>query len=479
MKLRFLTTLIFIVCLISWVVLQKQFLTSDAVFHSSSVGRGDWTDEGLNTFQLRNFIITHHLDLNSGDDLIKTPLFNLVLFTPLLISNTFLTARLTILVIVLLLFFLISKYSSQTLAILLLLIPFSHEVVFQYFHLAMAESWSTLCIALSIFLLQRTFTNPEFSNKRFLLATLPLFAAVLLKLQFVYILLLLPLLASNIFLSNRKKTELRKSIFIMGAFFLILILVFLGWYLPFQNIFHRQLNNQSFSLKLNADTPLVIWWNLKYLFNSGYSKIFLIAFISCLLIGLRFFKNAGANFRYRFLLSIFWCLLESHKLMMTYLPHRYMVSFWFSIGFLIAIVLHHILSASKNLISRITVFFAAVSISITQLINISWQFEHRSFFITEANKKFQSINTAHKTSIGVWSTILCWNSEVETYPVWVHQQFQNPVKDLNATFIISEKEEADSDGAFIKHGIHLADSYLLKDDWLFNGYDLQLYQANQ
>src|SRR4030095_97812 len=74
-----------------------------------TTGRDAFTDEGLNTSQLRNYINHGYLDFMECDNLVKTPLFNLVLFLPLKIFGIHLTvARLTILIFFLLALFLIS-----------------------------------------------------------------------------------------------------------------------------------------------------------------------------------------------------------------------------------------------------------------------------------------------------------------------------------------------------------------------------------
>ena len=43
-------------------------------------GRGSWTDEGLNTCQIRNFVNHGHFNLLDCDNFLKTPLFSFFLF---------------------------------------------------------------------------------------------------------------------------------------------------------------------------------------------------------------------------------------------------------------------------------------------------------------------------------------------------------------------------------------------------------------
>ena len=59
--------------------LHLPFLMSDPDPVVSELSRGPWTDEGLNTIQVRNFINHGYLSLSECDNLIKTPFFGFVL----------------------------------------------------------------------------------------------------------------------------------------------------------------------------------------------------------------------------------------------------------------------------------------------------------------------------------------------------------------------------------------------------------------
>ncbi len=86
-------------------VLHLPFLTADPDYYLSD-SRDAFTDEGLNTSQLRNYINHGQLDINECDNLIKTPLFNGLLFLPLKILGTqHIVARITILLSIMLLLF--------------------------------------------------------------------------------------------------------------------------------------------------------------------------------------------------------------------------------------------------------------------------------------------------------------------------------------------------------------------------------------
>jgi hypothetical protein len=79
------------------VILQVPFLNADPdLFLSHS--RDAHSDEGLNTIQLRNYVNHGYLDPWECDNLMKNPLFNLILFLPFTIFGTkLIVARLTVL----------------------------------------------------------------------------------------------------------------------------------------------------------------------------------------------------------------------------------------------------------------------------------------------------------------------------------------------------------------------------------------------
>jgi len=96
------TQLLAIASIVLLFILHLPFLHADPDYNLS-IGRDAFTDEGLNTSQLRNYINHGYLSFDECDNLVKTPLFNLVLFLPLKIFATHLmVARLTILLLLIL-----------------------------------------------------------------------------------------------------------------------------------------------------------------------------------------------------------------------------------------------------------------------------------------------------------------------------------------------------------------------------------------
>jgi hypothetical protein len=124
-----------------------------------STSRDAFTDEGLNTSQLRNYINHGYLDFTECDNLVKTPFFNAVLFLPLKIFDThLLVARLAILFITFLVLFLLSgNYVFRHLILILAPTTLLQYYVFQYSHFSLSEMLSIDCIFTAVFFLYRFF----------------------------------------------------------------------------------------------------------------------------------------------------------------------------------------------------------------------------------------------------------------------------------------------------------------------------------
>jgi len=242
------------------------FLEADPA-RSISFSRGPFTDEGLNTSQLRNFINHKYLDLTECDNLLKTPLFNSVLYFPLLIFGTgHLIARLTILISTLLL---LMSYGEQkhlmNIAIVLVLTTFTQANIFQFTHFSLAEMLCVSFVLAAIAFYYRSRISCGNNSKKkihILVAAIFITASFLAKIQFAYLLIFFPLaLLIEIILF---KTPVKKTVpFIaitsmMSVAVLVLFLLFI--YLPFREEFAKVLLYQSGGFEISTN----LWEYLKF-----------------------------------------------------------------------------------------------------------------------------------------------------------------------------------------------------------------------
>src|SRR5436309_3150169 len=67
------------------------FINADPHVHIALNSVDAFTDEGLYSGQLRNFINQGHLNIQESDGILKAPLFNMVLALPLFLFGTHLS----------------------------------------------------------------------------------------------------------------------------------------------------------------------------------------------------------------------------------------------------------------------------------------------------------------------------------------------------------------------------------------------------
>ncbi len=306
--------------------------------------------------------------------------------------------------------------------------------------------------------LMLTQINDSHSFKNLYFTYIFLLSAVLFKVQFIYILILPPvfiLLNSIIFKEKIRSKLLTHSIFILFGLFLSL---FFLWFLPFKNEFELIMNQQSGDFSLNTISLAFLKKNLINYFFAKRNIIFTFAYVFSLIISIKiiFTNTTSSRTRNLILFSIIWFVLELHKLPMAYLPIRYMISIYFSMGLLISIivatVLTNIYSPALKLISL------GFLISLIGLNGITYYYEwnNRSFVIHKTNLLLSSYNLKDKTVIGAWAPALTWESKSMSLPIWKDfLRTTKPIQTYKPTIVISENNEEDSNQAYSALDINL------------------------
>ena len=121
-----------------------------------SVGRGPFTDEGLNTIQARNWVNQGELDLAECDNLLKTPMLGFPLaLTYKIFGVSHVISRLQVLIMVFLGFlFLGLEAKNRGFLIIFSLITLMQYQVFHSSHYSMAEMLAVTSVLLSIHFLE-------------------------------------------------------------------------------------------------------------------------------------------------------------------------------------------------------------------------------------------------------------------------------------------------------------------------------------
>jgi hypothetical protein len=435
-----------------------------------SFSRGPFTDEGLNTIQLRNFIDHGNLDIDECDNLLKTPLLNLFLSFPFLLLGTDLeTGRLAILYIVLALFLVYRlRPRLQPYAIVFVLIALWQYHVFHFTHFSLSEM---LCVGLIIASIpiyygaRVSLSGDASRRKQIILASLLVSATFLFKIQFLYLLVLFPsAMILEMILFRRSNKKIGGFIFQSSTVSVILLLIFiLAWYLPFRTEFEKIMAGQSGVFEVSGKSWEYFKFNLTHWFFRGPLLPFVIAYgtsIALLLTQIK--KRHTPEFKVLLPVALAWNLLEFHKLIMVYLPTRYQVSLIASLGFTIALVIveFHSKYGQLTLLKGIRfkwIIYAAVSgLMLTHSVHYAGSLSRRTYVIEAANHYIHENYRGTGPVIGAWAPTLTWRSSAYSFPVWDQfLNYEDPINSFHPEVIVSEPGQDDSNQAYLNQGIDL------------------------
>ena len=459
------------------------FLSADPDVHIS-FSRGPFTDEGLNTCQLRNFINYGYLSFNECDNLVKTPLFNAILFLPFEIFGTsHLAGRLTILLLVIgMLFYICTLKKIRYILPVLIGTVFLKYQIHQFSHFCLAEMLSVSLFTMAILFFFLYATNAGKPKTFLILSQVFIFGAFVAKIQFIY-LLPFALLATPIdyFINPYDKKLFFKNFRYLCFTLIGLSLCFIFfWYLPLQKTFDYMMANQSGTFKINGETGEIIKNNIRDIFfndvNYIYSSVFCIFLLTGFLI---FFFFKRIEFRTIFICAVLWFLLETHKLTMGYLPTRYLISFYFSMGLLISVViselLFHPIFQKRNGLVKIVSFCIFMLLFCQNITTLYTTYRQRTFVLKEANA-YLAKYSYNQPIIGAWAPALCWDCKARTLPVWNNfLNYKNPIQEYKPRIIISETDETDSEKAYLANGIILSEKADSVKKYHIGSWDVNLY----
>lgn len=460
---------LFLVLLIGVITISMQipFLLSDPDINISESTDAN-TDEGLNTCQIRNFVNHGDLTFNKSDNFVKTPLFGAILFLPFKAFGTkLLVARLTVLLLSISICFFIYNFNLyyRLFGLLSIVFVFSEFFVFHYFHYSMAEMLSTVLLFFSIFLLVKPH-KLHTPLKASLLSATFISLAYYIKIQFLYDVLILPLIITFfiVFKLYDKKLLIKQLTYTIAFLAMYMFIYFVLWYLPNKSFFNYVMADQTTN-RFFSFPHLVrgIAGNIFYSFYTDYLRFFMFSFIGLYIIGIYKFTTKSLVFKALFIGVSCWILVESHKLSMTYLPIRYLISLIFPMGLIMALVVNELmLMKEKNGTVRLLKVFSIVILSITGIKNFvdySISYKNRTYSILTIDKYLSKFNFGNETVIGAWAPSLSWQSKAISYPVWKgYFNDVDVIKEQNPAIIIAETDEEDSNQAFSSRGI-VIDAY--------------------
>lgn len=457
-------------------LMQLPFMVADPDFNLSH-SRDAHSDEGLNTSQVRNFVNYGYVSAWECDNLIKNPLFNVLMAGPFFAFGTRLwVGRGTVLLFVLATLFFISR--NRTLRwFWMLFIPVTllQFHIFSYARFSMAEMVAISCILSSVYHCFRFIQRPEPGKrkKHLILAILFSSLAWYFKIQFIYMLFFVPLVFIAWWIKKIWTTrQVNQPGFILALTCITLSIGFVAayyfaWYLPLKAPYTYIMNNQASN---RFGEPEHLWPIISENYNRYFTQRFLtpllfVFYLSVIPGILFYFFSPGKVFRALFPVALCWILLESHKLAIHFVPSRYLVSSYVAIGLFSTTVIYEalrrfILSGKVSALKRYAGWITLTSVlwlMYNYAITYNATLHQRTFNIHAVNSYLSHYNLKGLTVAGPWAPSLTWDTKARAVPVWSgFLNDKNIIQNLDPVIIFSEPDEADSEQAFKKDGIDLS-----------------------
>lgn len=465
---------LFFLFFISVSLLSFPFLEADPDANLS-LSRDAFTDEGLNTSQIRNLVLGHPLDIMECDNFIKAPLFQTYMGGGFAIFGISLPIARIWAFIGTFAFIALAYFRSGDLyKFTLIAAAFSimNYVGFQYLHFSMAESMASAAILWMGIEFYRaatqTQTQTQVRIKHWLLPALALWICISLKNQFFYLLAVYAIWIL-IYAFYFKISPFSRSFYypiipmILGAV-AYLLLVYLPMKEAYDSIMQHQTSNRWIApqyifqqIKLNIQTSF-LHQGMKLLFSGT------LLFSIWVLI-LKILEPKDPKILLFFMLFA-WVAIELHKFGIRFTPTRYVVSTVWAFASLLAMSLYLFRTQLPQGKNRLLIPLLVLLPFVFPYIHL---FKNRSYTIKEANLKMEKMALTLQPDyiIGPWAAGLSWNCDIKSVPVW--KDFLNGSDFLEKyphSILVSEEDEDDNNKAFSAKGIRIPD-YSLGPDSVF------------
>ncbi len=428
-----------------------------------SFSRGAWTDEGMYTSQIKNAIINDEVDVKESPCFVISPLFSALNYFPYKFFGW--SSRVSRLIVLLgcllIVSFLFFKY-NEIKKLILFLIPllFFEEHIFHFMHYSLAEMLAIFSIFIGCYFLYRSLVNQQ--NKNILYSILFFTCSYMFKIQYVYGILIIPVFLFLWFVFQyRLKKQSRSSLKKIAFKFAVSISVSIGfylalWYFPNKDMIDHVLGHMAESRTIDTEELNAFGVGIDYLLNlknfftsSIQSSPLVMMFLLFSVVGFFFLFAVKSSkfFQINFLIAFSWVLLEMHKFSMNYLPTRYLLSVYFSMGLLIVIVICEAIRRFKKGEKKYKLalgffFFCLVVLIGNNFRELKRSYDTRTFDILLANEYFSQYQFNDRPIMGTWASSLARDAEVVTLPFFENYiNHQNILKQFHPKVIIFEEIE--------------------------------------
>ncbi len=422
------------VIIVFFFVVQILFLHADPDSIIGRSSRDAFTDEGMYSEQIRYFLRTGNWHFFS-DALVKSVGWTAWL-TPFIAAfgHSLWAARIATLVASALILLYLQRVSDRFNALFLpfFILVFLQFYVFQYAHYALAELPAVLCGLAATVLLIDGLADDIKPVSSVVSSVIWCFLAVLLKFQYVYLMalptvsiifiIIYKLLTSKYL--DKKKLQLFFAILAttIGATLIYVLAVYLPFRAEIDSVFSWQtqlrLQGGSAGSAYRAPAPQSFWavliWGKRvnyYFLLYAVAIIFLLRKIILDYKKNKFFDDSSALLP--ILISMIWVGLESHKLLLVYMPYRYLLGLFVAVGFSILLIINYLNINKKIFYGLLCATGVLHSTLIIQAVN------RRDYGIERANAYFtQTYKNETTPIIGAWGASLVRRSAAPVVPVW-------------------------------------------------------------
>jgi hypothetical protein len=456
----------FVLIIFGFALLQLPFLKADAD-SSLSWSRGIYTDEGWYSAQVRNALITGHLDLTESDGVMKEPLFAAVNWlSARFLVDRMTTARTGVMLAAISVLAFLASWSSHFARTIWIAIPFAFlsYYPFHYAHLDMAEFPCSIAILVCIAATGARLRGG--ANYTLMLGAIAAAVTYAIKIQYLYV-AAIPPIAFFLAIIFRRSSGLqiaRTQWFDLGgaALFSVIFasLFFVAWVVPNRELFVHA-TEMSFGQQVGWGSRVVVH-NLHDLIRDVHIwPIFVLVMVGTAALWWQWHTGAVPE---EWIASaaplVAWLVLESHKLGLSYLPSRYLVSAYLAAGMLGAAGLSLTTWPTIKGAPRFAVTLVAALGVLALALNVAYyvrSLRDRHYTIFDAQTAFEASGTWRgKVVVGPWAPALFWGSGAITRPVWKGAYNDHDIlARQHPAAIATEPNQSDSDGAFASDGIKL------------------------
>jgi hypothetical protein len=481
----------FVLIVLGLALLQLPFLKADADSSLSFFSRGPYTDEGLYSAQVRNALITGHLDLTESDTIMKEPLFAAANWLiARFLGDEMTIARTSIMLTAVSVLAFLASGSGHFARTVWIAIPFTFlsYYPFHYAHLDMAEFPCSVAILVCI-----AATGARLRGSASWTVVLGAIAAAVtyaIKFQYLYVAAIAPiafLLAiafrrfSGLPIDRTQYFDFGSAVLFSGVFASIF---YLAWVLPNRELFVRAIK-RGFEQQPTWGSRVVMDNLQNLIWDVRIWPILVVVTVGAAILCWQW-RTGAANSRVleEWIASaappLAWLALESHKLGLSYLPSRYLISAYIAAGLfgaagLSLITWPTIKDAPR---SAVTLIGALGLLALALNVNFFLRALHdRHYALRDAQTVFQaSGNWRGKLVIGSWAASLFWGSGAITRPVYKGVNDHDILARQHPAAIATEPDGSDSEGAFASDGIRFpvkADYDFDIGPWRVNVYEMK------